>query len=48
MPQLKELAQTVGVTLAGKLTKPLMIDVFKNRIKERKGSHERNQFRPNV
>ncbi len=44
--QLKELAKTVGITLAGKATKPLILDAFKNRIKERKGSHERNQFRP--
>jgi hypothetical protein len=45
--QLKELAKTVGITLAGKATKPLILDAFKSRVKERKGSHERNQFRPN-
>jgi len=46
IPQLKELAKTVGITLSGKGTKPVILDAFKNRIKERKGSHERNQFRP--
>lgn len=44
--QLKELARTVGVTLSGRATKPLIMAALKNRIKERKGSHERNQFRP--
>jgi hypothetical protein len=44
--QLKELAKSVGITLAGKATKPLILEAFKSRIKERKGSHERNQFRP--
>jgi hypothetical protein len=45
--QLKELAKLVGITLAGKASKPLILDAFKRRIKELKGSHERNQFRPN-
>lgn len=48
VPNLKELAKTVGVTLTGKANKPAILDVFRNRIKERKGSHERNQFRPNT
>jgi hypothetical protein len=42
---LKEVARNAGVTLSTKATKPQILEELKRRIKERKGSFERTQFR---
>lgn len=44
VPQLKEVAQKVGVTVTGKTKKPILAD-FVRRIKELKASSERTQYR---
>jgi len=42
---LKEVAKKVNITLPSKATKPQILSELKRRIKERKGSFERTQFR---
>jgi hypothetical protein len=42
---LKEVARQAHITLPARATKPQILDELKRRIKERKGSFERTQFR---
>lgn len=42
---LKEVARKVNITLPTKATKPQILSELKRRVKERKGSFERTQFR---